>query len=338
MKKTGLCALLATVLVLFSACASSAKTAHAYPFDTHTHVYGTRYDVVEPTCLTAGTVARYCKICHAGVTEDVPVPTDESLRAHAFVDTVVEPTESTEGYTTRTCTRCAYEIARVDVVPPQYALFAVETTQSTAPTGALGLAVSDTVTHTLSYLVDGDAAVPADVACHLAVALTLADELTKEGAAVTPDTLVSFGGGNFPVKELLFAYIEEGDAAVLGVLAAAVAGSADGFAALVSARLARLGVGDAIVANPFVPAQSSATLGATAVLLARVLDEPLLLEGYGAAVGRFQLVAGQKPVLYLSSADGTLRVTALAYADTVRFAVVYGMALTGDYEAAVYPV
>lgn len=339
MRKVRFFALLALTALLLTGCAAGGKTAHTYhEGGTHTHVYGNRYDAVSPTCIAEGTVVRYCKICHADVTERVAVPTDVAARAHAFSDTVYAPTESTEGYTVRKCALCAYEIERAFVVPARYALLETAETVQVAPQGAEGVVVSDTTTHKLFYRVAGDSAVSADLACHLATVLTLADALTREGSDITPDTPVSFGGGTFAARELLFAYIEERDMAILRALALAVSDSEADFAALVSARLARLGVGDAIKANPFSPAQNRATLDACAVLVARVLDEPLLAEGFGAAVGRLQLVAGRSPVLYLVSADGMLRITAIAEQGNVRFAVAYGTALPQNYENALYPL
>lgn len=339
MKKVRFFAFLALTALLFTGCASGAKTAHTYhEGGTHTHVYGNRYDAVSPTCLTEGVVVRYCKICHADVTESVAVPADIAARTHAFSDTVYAPTESTEGYTVRKCTLCAYEIERAFVVPAKYALLLGEQTQTVAPAGASGLLVSDTVTHTLAYFVGADAAVSPDVACHLAVSLTLADELSREGAPITPDTPVSFGGGAFAARELLAAYIVNDNLTALRTLAVAIAGSEDAFAALVAARLTRLGVGDAIKANPFSVTENKATLAATGILLARVLDEPLLFDLYAVEPkNNLCIVAGRRPALYLTSTDGTLRAVAISEAGGVRFSVVCGEALPSDYEDALYP-
>lgn len=336
MRKARLCALFLMVLLLFTACTAN-KTAHSYPEGAHTHVYGNRYDVVPATCRETGTVVRYCKICHGEVTEAVAVPEDIAARAHAFSDTVVAPTEATEGYTVRRCLLCDYVVERTLVVPAKYALLADEQTVITAPAGATGVMVSDTVTHVLSYHVGGDTAVSADIACVLATVLTLVDEMTCTGASVTPETNVAFGALNYPAKSLLFAYIEDEDTDALRALALAIAGDETAFAAKISARLARLGVSDGAAVNPFAPAENTATLGATAVLLARVLDEPLLVEGFGEAVGILQSVAGKKPALYLTSADGTLRAVAISEEGGVRFSVVCGEALPSDYEDALYP-
>lgn len=337
MRKARLCALFLASLLLFTACAAG-KTAHAYPGEPHTHVYGNRYDVVSATCLEAGTVVRYCKICHSDVTEMVQVPADIAARAHAFSDTVVEPTEATEGYTARLCTRCGYAVDRAFVVPAKYALLATEHTLTVPPTGATGALVSDTATHALYYNVGDSLSVPADVACRLAVTLTLVDEMTREDAPVTPETAVAFGTLHFAARDLLFAYIEDGGVEILRALAMAICGGEAAFVDRVSARLARLGVGDAVTVNPFIATQNTATMGATAVLLARVLDEPLLVEGFSAAVGILQSVAGKKPTLYLASADGTLRATALRIEGGVRFAVAFGDALPVGCEDVLYSV
>ena len=339
MRKVRFFALLLLIALLLTGCASGAKTAHTYhEGGTHAHVYGNRYDAVSPTCISEGTVVRYCKICHADVAEQVAIPTDVAVRAHAFSDTVIEPTESSEGYTERRCTLCNYIVVRAFVVPAKYALLLGEQTQTVAPAGASGLLVSDTATHTLSYFVGADAAVSPEVACHLAASLTLSDELSREGAPVTPDTPVSFGGGLFAARELLTAYIVNDNLTALRALAVAIAGSEDAFAALVAARLTRLGVGDAIKADPFSPTENKATLAATGILLARVLDEPLLFDLYGVEPKNdLRIVAGKRPALYLTSADGTLRAVAISEASGVRFSVVFGEALPSDYEDALYP-
>ncbi len=335
MRKARLCALFLMALLLFTACTAN-KTAHSYPEGEHTHVYGNRYDVIPATCREAGTVVRYCKICHGEVTEVVAVPEDVAARAHAFSDTVVAPTEATEGYTVRRCTLCNYIVERTLVVPAKYALLTNAQTVTAAPAGATGVIVSDTATHVLSYHVGGDMAVSADVACLLATALTLVDEMTRTGATVTPETSVAFGALSFPAKNLLFAYIEDRDTDALRALALAIAGGEAEFAAKISARLARLGVSADVAVNPFASAENTATLGATAVMLARVLDEPLLVEGFGEAVGILQSVAGKKPALYLVSSDGTLRLTALADGNGMSFAAVCGTALPVDYENILY--
>lgn len=336
MRKVRLLALLLLLPLLLCACGGQG-TAHTYDDPDHAHVFGNRYDVIATTCLEAGVVVRYCKICHASVTEKTEVPADIALRAHAFSDTVVPPTEATEGYTARACTRCSYTVDRAFVVPAKYALLTAQGTLTAAPTGVDALAVSDTLTHLLSYDVARDTAVPAEVACRMAVALTVVDELTREGAVLTENTEIAFGGGSFPLKRLLFAWLEEGDAAVARAFATVIGGSEDAFSLRVAARMARLGVADAVTVNPFSPQTGSATLGATAVLTARVLDEPLLLQGFADAVG-LVLVAGKSPALYLASADGTLRVSALSLDGTLYFAAVYGSLLPADAEASLYPI
>lgn len=338
MRKARLLACFLLPLLLLTACAAG-QTVHTYNKEGCSHVYGSRYNVVPVTCQTPGTVARYCKICHAEVSEAVAIPTDIMARAHAFSDEVKEPTESTEGYTTRHCALCGYEIARAFVVPAKYALLETEDTKTVAPAGADGLVFSDTKTHVLVYDVARDATVSADAACRLAVALTLADELTREGTSVTPDTPVPFGSGSLPAKQLLFAVIADYNPDALRALSRALCGNESAFSARVAARLVRLGVDAQVTVDPFSPIGGYATLGGTAVLLARVLDEPLLLEGFTAAAeSDLSLVAGQSPLLYLISADGTLRVSAIAAGESICFAAVFGETLPPDYEIALYLV
>jgi hypothetical protein len=84
--------------------------------------------------------------------------------------------------------------------------------------------------------------------------------------------------------------------------------------------------------------KNTATLAATGILLARVLDEPLLFDLYGVEPKNdLRIVAGRRPALYLTSADGTLRAVAISEEGGVRFSVVCGEALPSDYEDALYP-
>ena len=322
MRKARLCALFLMALLLFTACTAN-KTAHSYPEGAHTHVYGNRYDVVPATCREAGTVVRYCKICHGEVTEAVAVPEDIAARAHAFSDTVVAPTEATEGYTDRTCTRCGYVVAHTDVVPARYALLADATTVTSGlPAGALALAVSDTASHHLDYAVGTNAALSGAVVSRLAAALTVADGMAA--ADMTADSAIPYGTVSLSLRVLLTWWLENGEASALSAIAVAEYGSEAAFAAAVEARLARLGVSEAISVDLFGSATGTATVQSLAVLTARVLDEPLLAEIALAAIGieksvAFLALSGKSPALLF--AEGGLHVSAVAEGDGYRFAV-----------------
>ena len=307
-----------TLILLFSlvfvACGGEGTT-YLYDAGTHTHVYGNRYDVTPVTCVCEGTQIRYCKICHAAVTDTVAVPEDIAARAHAFSDTVVAPTEADEGYTKRSCTLCEYVIERTDVIPARYALLTDAATKTEAPTGVQGILMSDTATHMLSSSVGADGAVSPEIARRLAVALAITEAMEQQAATFTADTpimLVSgVGAGNsYTVRELLYEWIASGDADIARGFAMALDGSEAAFAARVAARLLKLGVAEHVTVDPFAPeAQGAATLYATGVLLARALDEALLCEAFADAVPGLVRIAGKKPALYLS-VEG-LRISAL---------------------------
>ncbi|MBR3863028.1 MAG: hypothetical protein IKM42_05165, partial [Clostridia bacterium] len=199
-----------TLMLLFSlmlvACGGEGTT-YLYDAGTHTHVYGNRYDVTPVTCVCEGTQIRYCKICHAAVTDTVAVPEDIAARAHAFSDTVVAPTEADEGYTKRSCTLCEYVIERTDVIPARYALLTDAATKTEAPTGVQGILMSDTATHMLSYSVGADGVVSPEIARRLAVALAITEAIEQQAPALTADTPITLvsgmGAGNsYTVREL----------------------------------------------------------------------------------------------------------------------------------------
>ena len=333
------------ILLLFSlllcACEADGKT-FLYGGEAHTHVFGSRYDITPASCIAEGVEIRYCKICHESVTETVAVPEDIAARKHSFSDTVILPTESAEGYTRRACTLCEYVIERTDVIPARYALLTSEATKAEPPSGVAGILMSDTASHKLTYRAGYDSAVSPEAARRLAVALAITEELAREDTAFSADTPVVLvsgaGAGNsYTVRELLYEWIASGDSDVARGLAAAFDGSEGGFTARVTARLVRLGVSDAATVDPFSKEEGvgSATLGATAVMLARALDEPLLREAFAEAVPRLLRVVGKKPAVYLSL--GTLRITALEGEGEVRhFLLAFGDALPVDLEDTLF--
>lgn len=336
MRKIRILALLALLSLLLVSCGEDAGDSYLYETGEHTHVYGNRYDVVSVTCIAQGTDIRYCKICHEAVTSTVSVPEEIAARAHAFTDTVVTPTEAGEGYTARQCTLCPYLIERTNVVPPLYALLTGEATATVAPGGVTALMMSDTDTHLLSYLVGADTAVPADLALRLAVGITLTDELNRPDAALTEQSSVIYLGNSYTLREMVFEWLLHGDAEVVRALAAALGDDEASFTARVAARLQRLGARQTAV-DPF-SGTATATLGDTATLLARALDEPLLVAACGNAVrAQHGLVRinGVRPAFYFSG--GTLRGCAMAVENgTYRFLLLFGEDMPSDLENSLF--
>ena len=324
MRKLRFLALIMLFSLLLASCARGGDT-YLYENGTHTHVFGTRYDVIPVTCICEGSEIRYCKICHAAVTDTVQIPNDIAARHHAFSDTVVPPTECEEGYTVRNCTLCSYVIDRTDVVPARYALLTDSGTVTTSPEGAEGIVMSDTATHLLAFDVGREQEISPALARRLAVALVIAEELVREGGTLTlttPITLVSgIGAGNtYTAGELLDVWAESGDPDVARGFATAMDGGEAAFSARVAARLQRLGVSGNITVDPF-GETGTATLGATAVLLARALDEEVLVTAFAASVPGLIQIAGEKPVLYFTEAN--VRATVLRAANgTCRFLLV----------------
>lgn len=337
MRKIGI-AVLATLLSFLLAACSVETVKVGYPTD-HTHVYGARYDVVPSTCVSTGTEVRYCKICHHPVTDPVGIPEEIETRRHAFSDVVVEPTEAAEGYTVRQCTLCEYVVDRAFVKPPKYALLQQDNTRTEAPDGVLAVLASDTKTHLLSHAVAGDTLITDELAVRLGVALAVMEELAREGTSLLQSTEIPMvsgtaAGATFTVRELLFAWIDEGNADVARAFAAYLDGGESAFAVRVSARLQKLGISAEI--DPVAAGTATVTLHDTAVLVARAMDEPLLREAFSDAVGLAK-VAGQTPVLYLSSADGSVRATAIPSGEGVwRFALLLGRPLPPQAESGVY--
>ena len=336
MRKLRHIAIILLLSLLFVSCGS--ESTYLYDAGAHTHVYGNRYDVTPVSCVAEGEQIRYCKICHAAVTDTVGVAEDIAARAHAFSLTVVAATECEEGYTRKVCTLCDYVVERADIVPARYALLTSENTVTTAPTGALGALMSDTVSHILTLDAGRAQSVPGDLARRLAVALTVTDALSREGAALTPDSLLvlpsGVGAGNaFSVRELLFEWVASGDADVARGLATAIGGDEGAFFACVLARMERLGVENTEVSDPF-SAAAEVTLGATAVMLMRALDEPLLVEAFADTVPWHIRIAGQKPVLYVT--EGGLRVSVLKVGDAYRFLLLFGTSMPTDLENTLF--
>ena len=313
------------MLVLFTSCGAS-QTAYSYPAGEHTHVFGNRYDVVNADCVTAGQEVRYCKICHLCVTDTVAIPTDIAARRHDFSATVVPPTESTEGYTVLECTLCDYVVERTEVIAPLFALKTDEDlTVRTAPSGVRALLMADTVDLVLRYDVGGQTVVDATLARRLAVMLTVTEELEREDAMWSADTVITLTGalsGSYSVRTLLRAWLREGDASVARAFAEAFSESDGAFAVRVNERLRRLGVLDEVSANVFGTGESVATLRASAIMLARALATPLLVDIISDEVPPLLQVAGRTPIAFFEYA--TLRVVVIPAETGYRFLLLDG--------------
>lgn len=336
MRKIRYFALFLLLPLVLTACAS--EVTYLYDAGTHTHVYGDYYDVTPVSCIGQGTQVRYCKICRETVTNTVAVVEDIAHRAHAFSLTVVPPTECEEGYTKKSCTLCDYMVEKADVVPARYVFFTSTEAVTIPPTGAVGALMSDTKTHILTLDAGRALSVSADLAARLAVALTVTEELSREGATLTVQSTVvlpsGVGAGNtFTVGELLCEWVANGDADIARGFATVVGGSEAAFAEKVAARLTRLGIADEVTLGVF-EGSGTATLGATAVMLARALDEPILFSAFSDTVPRLIRIAGEKPVLYLTASD--LRVSALKQGDTVRFLLLFGTNMPTELENTLY--
>ncbi len=340
MRKLRCIALMLLFSLLLVSC-SGAGEAYLYDNGAHTHVYGSRYDVTPATCVSEGSEIRYCKICHASVTDAVSVPSDIAVRKHAFSDTVIAPTECAEGYTVKSCTLCPYVIDRTNVIPALYALLTNEATATVAPLGTDSIVMSDTETHVLTYDVGREAAISAALARRLAVALVIVEEMAREGSTLTPDSEITLtsgiGAGNsYTVRDLFNEWAASGDPDIARGFAAALDGSEAAFSARVGARLQRLGVGEAVTVDPFSTTNTgTATLGATAVMLARALDEELIVAAFAAAVPGLIKIAGEKPVLYFT--DTALRASVLKTGErSYRFLLLSGNDLPTHLENTLF--
>lgn len=315
---------LLTLLVLFTAC-NTAQAIYLYPVGEHAHVFGNRYRVVSASCVTVGQELRYCKICHFVVTDSVEIPVDETKRLHDFTVTVVPPTEAEEGYTMLECTLCDYVVERTDVKPPLFALKRDDgVTVTAAPSGVGAILMADTDDLLLHYDVGGQTAVDATFSRRLAVMLTVTEELEREEATLTPDTVVTLTGaisGSYTIRNLLKAWLQGGDASVADAFVEIFDRSRDDFAARVDDRLQRLGVLSEVRSGVFDGAPT-ATLRATAVMLARALATPLLVELLSGEVPPLAQVAGRTPTAFLDC--GTLRAVVVSGETGYRFLLLAG--------------
>jgi len=351
-KKTAVFAIFLCLALALSACTAGGD---AIPYDNGgvcEHVFGMWYDVHTATCVSAGEQIRYCKICRESETATVPVPTDEAARAHAFSDTVVPATESTWGHTDRECTLCHYRVEGAFPTPPLYMLTANDTTATTPPAGVDAMLLSDTESHVQHGGVATDRAVSAAPALRFTASLTALTAATASGATVTLDTAFTIeqslldalpvgtpragfvAGNTVTVATLISAYIATGGADAALALATAVSGSEAGFMALMRTRVAALGLTDTEIVS-LLTASGSTTLYDTAVLLARVLDEPLLSDALGAGVGQYVKILGRTPAVWMSA--DSMRISALASEDgRVYFLLVCGSTLPATVEETLF--
>ena len=330
MKALKMMSLLLIMLVLFTSC-SAAQTLYLYPSNEHTHVFGNRYAVVSADCVTEGQEVRYCKICHLCVMDTVSIPMDITTRFHDFSATVVPPTESTEGYTVLECRLCDYVVEKTDVIAPLFALKTKDgVTLQTAPSGVDALLMTSTDDLVLRYDVGGQTVVDATLARRLAVMLTITEEMEREGSDWSSDTVIALTGalsGSFSLRTLLRAWLREGDVSVARAFAEAFGESEGAFVARVNERLQRLGVLGEVGANVFGTGESTATLRASAIMLARALATPLLVELFSDEVPLLLQVAGRTPTAFFDYT--TLRVVVIPDDTGHRF-----LLLAGDTVAA----
>lgn len=309
--------------LLFLLCACGARDGvHAYT-EEHTHVYGHWYDATPATCQTSGVRVRYCKICHVEQSMTVRVPEDEAKRAHPYEDLRVAPTEKDSGSFSRVCTLCG----RVDeqagyVIPPLYALIVDESTDTAVRDGVTAALLSDTGTHTVPVLIgDKYMTVDATFAQRYAVAFTALEYVGADAATISQD-----------MKNALGRWLRDGNVDALLTICAQVGEDETAFLATVNARMALLGANFSTTSLRDVHAFSGVTLYSTAVLLARVLDVPLLCELSAMNVDPYDSIE-QAALTFV--ADG-IRISALAREDRYVFLVLCGAAPSVDLERSFY--
>lgn len=331
MRKLNVWMLLTALMLCLSSCQKWGATER-YERD-HDHTYGAYYTVKAVTCQADGQQVRYCSICRQEEVSTVSVATDMDARAHDFSYTVVEPTESEWGYTVKCCNACGYTVDRCEEKPPLYLLLSGVGMQTQVPVGVAAALRADTESHLLSLAANRDAVVDADIARRLGVALTVTElvesGLLSEEIVVTVKT-GGLAGRTYTLRQLIVAFVKNGadDAAL--ALADACGDDAAAFEARVRMRMERLGLQGTTEIHP-VSAQnaSKTTLYDTAVLLARALDTPLIVEALNEGVPDLSQIAGQTPAVWLVNAAGTLRVTALqtAQGEAYDFLLLFGPAL-----------
>lgn len=291
MRKYRFLALLAALLLLFSACSATGGT-YTYEKSGHTHIYGAWYDVTPVTCLAEGEHICYCKICGVSAVEVIPVAEDIAARVHAFDDTVVPPTESVGGYTRRVCRLCGYVVERANEIPAIYSLFLPES--DLAPIAgvsaqlAFGTAkAADTYRNPVSAAANTEMSVSAVPALYLAAALVAgeavaAGELSwNDSVTITAALLAGRTPGKYregmevSVASLVEACLAAESDVAVAALSARLCATDALFVERLNARMAALGVRktlfSAIVGNV-----GTTTLSDSGVLLWRVLKEPEL--------------------------------------------------------------
>lgn len=355
-KRIGL--LLLAVLLLTLLLSSCQGDGDSVPYDSsdHTHVFGYWYDTVPVTCQSAGEHKRFCKICRAEEYEVVPVPEDKAAQNHRFSDTVVEPTEAEWGYTTRVCEDCAYVVEKANMRPPLYALLEGASTITAAQTGVDALLLSDTQTHTVWHLVGKDSVVNGDLARRFALSIVVvealgdgAGQLNKSTPYVVRDAALSsvdtagrqnsdliYVGATLTVEQLLGLWLLNGGTDAAACLSDAVGESAATVLSKVNARVGQLGLTTAFSSLVASEGYGNTTLYDTAVLFARVLDEPLLVSLLTANTNPYLTVCGVKPVAYLKTA--TLRLSAIPTEEKgeYQFLLLAGTGIAGNTEEVLY--
>lgn len=345
MRMMKLTALILALLFLLCACGVRSEGT-SYADDGHTHVYGYWYDATLPSCRQRGARVRYCKICHAEQGMTIEIPDDVTKQVHTYTETTVEPTEKDAGSFIRKCDLCSYVEEEYEI-PALYALKPDENTVTTAPAGVNAMLLSDTETHTVSALANEDALIDATLARRLAVALPVVEQIGQSWNAqhtvtvsaemlggVTPTTPGVYVGATLSVKQILGLWLMEGGDDTVLLLCSLMGQSEAQLLATVNARMDKLGV--ALTASSLRQSGTPAgvTVYDTAVLVARVLDEPLICELLALNTNPYITVNGQRPALYFKAGD--VRVSAISREEGYAFLVLQGAALPGGIENSLY--
>lgn len=336
-----------TLALLFLLCACGVRSEGiSYADDGHTHVYGYWYDATLPSCRQRGVRVRYCKICHAEQGMTIEIPDDVTKQVHTYKDTTVEPTEKDAGSFLCKCELCGYEVESY-VIPALYALLTDENTATTAPSGVNAMLLSDTKTHTVSALVNADASIDTALARRLAVALPVAERIGQSWnvertitvsaemlGGVAPTTPGVYVGATLSVRQILGLWLMEGGDDTMLLLCSLMGQSEAQLLETVNARMDKLGATFTASSLRQSGTLTGVTVYDTAVLVARVLDEPLICELLALNTNPYITVNGQRPTLYFKA--GNARISAIAREEGYAFLILQGAALPGGIEDTLY--
>lgn len=338
-------ALLFALLFLLCACGVK-REGISYADDGHTHVYGYWYDATLPSCRQRGVRVRYCKICHAEQGMTIEIPDDVTKQVHTYKDTTVEPTEKDAGSFLRKCELCEH-VETAYSIPALYALLTNENTVGTAPSGVNAMLLSDTETHTVSALVGKDAPIDPTLVRRLSVALPVAERIGQSWnvertvtvsaeilGGVVPSTPGVYIGATLSVKQILGLWLMEGGDDTMLLLCSLMEESEAQLLDTVNARMDMLGVTFTASSLRQSGTFTGVTVYDTAVLVARVLDEPLICELLALNTNPYITVNGQRPTLYFKAGDA--RISAIAREEGYAFLILQGEEIPGGVENILY--